>query len=176
MNYVELFKKAVKENCEEIAVVDLDGRRSTTYAELDKTSGRIAAKLAANGCIAGSKAVICLGRRMEYIAAYIGVLKAGCVVVPVVPDYPRERIEYIYSDAEAKIIIDDAFLKDLDSYTPSEPVILDDFSPVCLSIPRVRPEDQKAYFIMYTPWLVRLYATKNSLRALISLSWRLRRQ
>ena len=99
VNCIEMFKNALSVCADRTAVVDGNGARSTGYAELDALSGKVAAKLMKQGCRPGSAVMIELGRRMEYVAAYLGTLEAGCVVVPVVPDYPRERLEHIRRDS-----------------------------------------------------------------------------
>ena len=53
---------------------------------------------------------------MEYIAAYLGVLKAGCAVVPLNMGYPRERMGYIARDCCAKLIIRQDFFDDIDRF------------------------------------------------------------
>jgi len=115
MNYINLFKSAVNRNTDSIAIVDCDGKRRTSYGELDCLSDRAAKKLVDLGCKKGDFVVVNSGRTMEYIAAYLGVLKCGCVVVPVISDYPAERIQYIKSNCGAKFEIDGDFFNEIGS-------------------------------------------------------------
>ena len=48
-----------------------------------------------------------VGRGPGILAGMIGVLKAGCVFVPVDPAHPAERISAILSDAEPEIVLVD---------------------------------------------------------------------
>jgi len=37
----------------------------------------------------------------------LGIIKAGCAYIPVDPDYPRERVEHVLEDSEARFILTD---------------------------------------------------------------------
>lgn len=131
MNYIELFSSATKEFSNKTALVDNKGLRKTSYKDLDELSGKVAGKLIACNCEKGNFVMIHIGRQMEYWAAYLGILKAGCIVVPVVSDYPQDRISYICSDCGATLTITAEFFDDIDSYRPycnpadgSEPALL----------------------------------------------------
>ena len=92
MRFLDQLRLFAKEDPQKTAIVDRDGERAVSYAELDALSGRIAAKLAAAGFGEGSFVVLGLDRSTEYVAAYLGALKAGCAAVPVIRSYPPERI------------------------------------------------------------------------------------
>lgn len=85
--------------------MDQDGTRKFTYNELDELSGRVATRLTQEGVCAGDSVMIHMGRKSEYFVAYLGILKMGGVVVPVIEEYPTDRIEYIEKDSQAKKVI-----------------------------------------------------------------------
>ncbi|MFA9934399.1 AMP-binding protein, partial [Bacillus stercoris] len=62
-----------------------------------------------------------------------GVLKAGAAFVPIDPDYPDQRIEYILQDSGAKLLLKQEGISVPDSYTGE--VILLDGSLTILSLP-----------------------------------------
>ncbi|HJJ38756.1 MAG TPA: AMP-binding protein, partial [Methanocorpusculum sp.] len=126
MNYISEFKINIQQNADKPALIDFDGTRQTTYAELDRLSSRVAGKLHALGCSKGDFIPILIERRMEYVAAYLGILKAGCVVVPLIPEYPKERISYIAEHCEAKLTIDIKFFEDIEAYEAFEDLAGDD--------------------------------------------------
>lgn len=126
MSYLDIFSQAVLQNADKPAIVDNNGQRTINYIQLDDISGKIASKLKSLGCQRGEAVIIRLGRQAEFIAAEIGAMKLGCIAVPTLPSYPQERVDYIASDCGAKIIIDDAFISDIDSYKKAEPVKLND--------------------------------------------------
>ena len=129
MRFLDQIRLFAKGDAQKTAIVDRDGERSASYAELDALSGRIAAKLAAAGFGEGSFIVLGLDRSMEYVAAYLGALKAGCAAVPVIRSYPPERIAYIRQDCGAGLLLDEAFLTDIEQYAPMEPVSVPDSAP-----------------------------------------------
>ncbi len=131
MNYIALFRESAAKYQERAALTDRNGQRNTSYAELDRLSSLVAGKLVKMGFVKGDFILINMGRHMEYIAAYLGVLKAGCVVVPVVPDYPEERISFIRSDCGSRFTVTLDFFTDIENYQPyvapaedSEPALL----------------------------------------------------
>ena len=119
MNFLDRFKKTVDEQPDQVAIVDLGGARSTTYQELADQSGRVAARLLEMGNIAGRAVLVCMDRRMEYVAAEIGILMAGAAFVPLLPEYPPERIDYIRKDCGAACMIDGAWMEDIGQYEPA---------------------------------------------------------
>ncbi|MEY6603315.1 AMP-binding protein, partial [Bacillus subtilis] len=70
---------------------------------------------------------------LEMSAAVLGVLKAGAAFVPIDPDYPDQRIEYILQDSGAKLLLKQEGISVPDSYTGD--VILLDGSRTILSLP-----------------------------------------
>ena len=81
------------------AITDQDGTRTLTYGELDGLSGRAASKLRDLGIREGESVAVNMDRRTEYIAAELAILRIGAVVVPLIPDYPGDRVDYIRKDA-----------------------------------------------------------------------------
>ncbi len=130
MNYFSLFKEAVGKFADKVALVD--GRaHSLTYTELYALTGKVAAKLFSLGVRHGDFVAINMPRVIEYQAAYLGILRAGAVIVPLVPDYPEERINFITNDCGAKLTVTEEFFSDIDSFGQyenpadgSEPAIL----------------------------------------------------
>lgn len=132
MNMIALFRKAVSGCSNQTAVVDLSAGRRTTYGELDILSSRVAGKLHQMGIDRGSFVLIHMDRHMEYVAAMLGTLKAGCIFVPTTPDYPRERIDYIAEHCGSRLEIHLDFFSDIDTYEPFED-LADDDEPAVLA-------------------------------------------
>ena len=87
---------------------------SVTYAELDKSSRAIASKLVRMGICDGEIVLIDLERGIATVEAMLGVLYAGGAVCMLAPDCPEARRSFIIADTGAKIIIDTAWLTDVD--------------------------------------------------------------
>ena len=46
-----------------------------------------------------------LSRDSNLVASILGILKAGCAFIPIDPEYPQDRINYIYENSQADYII-----------------------------------------------------------------------
>ncbi len=103
---------------DKILLTDNFSSRSLTGKELLDHSGRIAAALNAKGAGKGSIVPIILPRCLDYVAAEIGALRAGCGYAPILPEYPQDRIDYIINDCKAPVIIDEAFIREAEKYEP----------------------------------------------------------
>ena len=76
--------------------------RSRSWAELDEEVGRCAAGLGAAGMVAGYRVMIALGNRIEFVAAYLGALRAQVVAVPVNPRSSVEEFARMLADSGAR--------------------------------------------------------------------------
>jgi amino acid adenylation domain-containing protein len=81
------------------------GRHALTYAELNARAGELAAFLAKQGVRPKQLVAICVERSAEMVIAMLAVLKAGGAYVPLDPAYPRERLEFILSETEVKVVL-----------------------------------------------------------------------
>lgn len=82
--------------------------RSWTHGELDEMAGGVARFLTDLGLARGSSVAIMSLNRAEYVAAYFGIMRAGCVAVPVNTKMPAETVSFILSDSGAKFVFADA--------------------------------------------------------------------
>src|SRR5258705_887433 len=69
------------------------GDRRVSYGDLDQTANRVANCLIANKLGKGSLVAVILDDRIQTITALVGILRAGCVFVPLDPDGPRARLQ-----------------------------------------------------------------------------------
>ncbi len=92
--------------------------RSLTYAELDRASAALAQELCARGVGPGSFVGVFLARSVELLTALLGIMRAGAAYVPLDPDYPRERLEFIVSDAKLSAVVTE---RTLVPHVPSGP-------------------------------------------------------
>jgi amino acid adenylation domain-containing protein len=86
--------------------------RYRTYADLEKHANQIANCLVARGVTAGSLVAIVMERSIEMVEAVLGTLKASCVYVPIDPDYPTKRVEYLLNHSEARMVLSQARLSE----------------------------------------------------------------
>ncbi len=91
-----------------IAIVDHDGKRKTTWQELYTLACKIAAQ-AQTEKLSGVIPIV-QGREMEYVATFLGLNLAGLGVAPLQDSYPQARLDYICEDLGAVGTADAAFV------------------------------------------------------------------
>ncbi|WP_407416359.1 amino acid adenylation domain-containing protein [Methanobrevibacter sp.] len=99
------FEKQVSENPDNIALVASDV--ILTYKQLDQKANIIANALINRGVEPKNNVLVMLSRDSNLIASILGILKAGCAFIPIDPEYPDERISYIFENSQADYIISD---------------------------------------------------------------------
>ena len=113
-----LFAEQAERNPDHIAIVGADLRvcpTSLTYRQLNEQSGWLAGLLIEKGVLADDIVAVKMKRSIEMVIAILGTLKAGCAYLPIDPDYPQERIEYMLKDSAAGILLTDDEKKKTDN-------------------------------------------------------------
>lgn len=99
----QLFEEQVEKYPQAIAVC-FEGEQ-LTYQELNSRSNQLAHYLRAQGVGAETLVGICVERSVEMVVGILGILKAGGAYLPLDPDYPKERIEFILHDAYPSVVL-----------------------------------------------------------------------
>jgi amino acid adenylation domain-containing protein len=81
-----------------------------TYADLAQRVRSIATALRARGVVAGDLVGVCLPRGADMLASILGVLASGAGYVPLDPAFPRERLDFMASDAGLALLLTTADL------------------------------------------------------------------
>jgi non-ribosomal peptide synthetase component F len=76
-----------------------------TYRELNERSHQLARLLMQKGVKPDTIAGIMLNRSLEAVVGILGILEAGGAYLPIDPDYPEERINFMLADSEAKVLL-----------------------------------------------------------------------
>ena len=79
--------------------------RDLTYAMLEDTSNRFANRLADLGLRPGAAVAIMLDNCPEFVAAWVGIAKAGMVEVPINTGYKGDLLAYLLNQAEVRVIV-----------------------------------------------------------------------
>nr|QEO74770.1 phosphopantetheine-binding domain-containing pro [uncultured bacterium] len=101
----ELFAAQVRRTPDHLALIFEDVELS--YAELDALSNRLARLLVSCGVGPESVVALALPRSVHLVASILAVLKAGAAYLPLDPDYPAERIEFMLADAAPALVLSD---------------------------------------------------------------------
>ncbi len=106
----QLFEAQARRTPSAIAVVH-DGE-AVTYGELDRRSNQLARALRAHGVVRGDRIALHLERSPGQLVAILAVLKCGACYVPLPPEYPAARRQFMLSDSGATLALSEAALPD----------------------------------------------------------------
>src|SRR5687768_11818373 len=76
-----------------------------SYVELDAASDRFAAGLLGRGLRPGDAVALQLPNVPLFVVAYFGILKAGCVVVPMNVLFKASEAAYVLRDSGARMLV-----------------------------------------------------------------------
>ncbi len=101
--FVHLFEERVKRSPDAIAVISED--ETLTYQKLNQRADQIAHRLYALGVRPEIVVGLCVERSVKMVVGILGILKAGGAYLPLDPEYPQERLQYMVKDTGADIIL-----------------------------------------------------------------------
>ena len=79
----------------------LTEERQYTYGDLERAVQRVSTLLAYSGGKKGDRAVLVVKSGFFWVAAYLGILRAGLVCVPLPPRTSRSELDYVLTTTEA---------------------------------------------------------------------------
>ncbi|MFH9074927.1 non-ribosomal peptide synthetase [Streptomyces alboflavus] len=103
MTISELFARQAARTPDAVAVVA--GEASLTYRELDDAADRLARELVRRGVAPGAVVGVVMPRSAALATALLAVLKAGGTYLPLDPDYPAERVEFMLRDVRPVLLL-----------------------------------------------------------------------
>ncbi|MCX7708612.1 MAG: amino acid adenylation domain-containing protein [Clostridia bacterium] len=98
-----LFESQVEKTPDRVAL--LNGDHAVTYREMNDRANQVAWLLKEKGVGRDHIVGLLVDRSVEMMVGILGVLKAGGAYLPIDPEYPKERIEYMLSDSGANILL-----------------------------------------------------------------------
>jgi amino acid adenylation domain-containing protein len=101
-----LVRERVRRHPDRPAVVDAG--RVLTYGELDRRVDTVAAGLQAAGVRRGDLVAVFLSRTADLVAALLATHRLGAAYVPLDPDYPSERLDFMVADSRPRALLADA--------------------------------------------------------------------
>lgn len=87
------------------SAIDAPYRREMTWHEFDIKANKFANLLLSRGVERGTKVAILLMNSLEWLPVYFGILKAGCIAVPLNFRYSGEEIKYCLDLADCEILV-----------------------------------------------------------------------
>jgi long-chain acyl-CoA synthetase len=103
----DLVTRAAGSRPDHVALVEPEGA-ALTWAELENEVDRVAGGLVSAGVVAGTRVLLALGNRIELVTAYLAVLRAQAVAVPVAPGASETDLARLLSDSESRYAVGEA--------------------------------------------------------------------
>ena len=116
MNYpsektiLDLFYQQVKQTPDQVALI-FDSEE-LTYIQLHHKTNQLAHFLQRRGIQNQQTVGLILERSFDLVIGILGILKAGAAYLPIDPEYPRDRIDYMVKDSECRFILYNNGLQD----------------------------------------------------------------
>ena len=99
----QLFEEQVEKTPDNIAVVFEN--QKLTYRELNERANSLASYLRSQKIGRNDIVGIMVNRSLEMIISILAVLKSGACYIPIDPEYPQDRIEYMLNNSSAKLLL-----------------------------------------------------------------------
>jgi amino acid adenylation domain-containing protein len=148
----ELFEEQVRLTPQAVAVVA--GVEQVTYAELNTRANRLAHYLRSLGVGAEATVGLCVARSVEMLVGMLGILKAGAAYVPLDPQYPLERLNFMLADAHISVLVTQKVLLDAVPSYVGQAVCLDRDTELIRAQSITNPDrvatSENLAYIMYT--------------------------
>ncbi|MEQ1759706.1 MAG: amino acid adenylation domain-containing protein [Vicinamibacterales bacterium] len=84
------------------------GTQTLTYTELNNKVNQLAHRLRAEGVRAGDVVALMTDRSFGMIIGILAILKSGGAYLPISPDSPAERVAYLLSNGDARLLLGQA--------------------------------------------------------------------
>jgi amino acid adenylation domain-containing protein len=150
-NVISLFEIQSKKYATDIAV-SFHGQ-NFSYDQINRKVNQVARFLLAKGVQVEDRIGIAVDRSPEMLIVMLGILKSGAAYVPLDPDYPQKRIEYMLSDSAAKMVLVSSKYKGLYNSTATELVVEDVWSKLNQYAPEnleTKASANNLAYILYT--------------------------
>jgi amino acid adenylation domain-containing protein len=127
--------------------------KSFSYIELNQQSNRLAHYLIESGISIEDKIAVCMVRCPEMLVCILAILKAGATYLPIDPNYPEDRLNFILSDANPKFVFTQ---KQNETHLPSRfnnisaETVLSDSLLTVQENPQTKVQSHNLAYLIYT--------------------------
>lgn len=153
---------------------------TVTYAQLLERAHQVAHRLREQGAGPGKLVAVCAHRSPDLVVGLLGVLISGAAYVPLDPEYPAERLEFMLTDADPVAVLTAGTAGSVLPATDHPVLALDD-PAIWAAAPTTAPEplagpDDPAYAIYTSGSTGRPKGVLNGHRGVVNrLHWMQRR-
>jgi long-chain acyl-CoA synthetase len=122
MNVADIVRETAARLPAKAALIFQD--KPITYADLDRSIDEAAAGIASLGIRQGDRVGVLVNNVPHFIYAYLGIERAGGVMVPLNTMYTADEVSYILADAEARaVIVAEPFLRAVEGLRETLPML-----------------------------------------------------
>jgi acyl-CoA synthetase (AMP-forming)/AMP-acid ligase II len=107
-NLGDLLRAAEPSRAAIIDCRDWQNPATLSYGALGRSASAIARGLLARGLRRGERVAIVSANRLEFVAAYLGIMQGGLVAVPLSHKLPRASLELVLENCAPRLILYDA--------------------------------------------------------------------
>ncbi|MCA2929243.1 MAG: non-ribosomal peptide synthase/polyketide synthase [Microcystis sp. M018S1] len=113
-SYNKCIHQLIEEQAERTpdAVAVVFESQQLTYAELNSQANQLAHYLRSLGVENEVIVGLCVERSLDMIVALIGILKAGAAYLPLDPEYPQARLQFMLEDSQVPLLLTQSSLID----------------------------------------------------------------
>ena len=86
---------------------DWDRPQTISYSDLDGAANALARGFLARGLVRGDRIAIVSANRHEFVAAYLGAMRAGLVPVPINAKFPPAMVKAVLDDCTPELVLCD---------------------------------------------------------------------
>ncbi|MCP5054807.1 MAG: amino acid adenylation domain-containing protein, partial [bacterium] len=112
----ECFEKQAVQTPDYIALIEGKRKNHITYGQLNMQADGLAKELNRKGVRPGDIVALMMDRTIEMAVAIFGILKAGGAYLPIEPDAPEARVDFMLKDSGANVCISDDSRKEKNNY------------------------------------------------------------
>ncbi|MFH9044659.1 amino acid adenylation domain-containing protein [Streptomyces sp. NPDC017966] len=128
----------------------VDGDRVCDYAELDRLTDRLAARLTAAGVGPQEPVAVLAPRGVELVTGWLGVLRSGAAFVPLDPAAPAGRIEEILDELGCRVLVTTASLTPSRTEGRTVLTLCPDDGSSAAPVPDPGPHPQSLAYVCFT--------------------------
>ncbi|WP_409300778.1 amino acid adenylation domain-containing protein [Pseudomonas sp. KCJK8993] len=103
LTIVDMFERQANLHSSKIALYHCSD--SITYGLLNEKINRLARHLIERGVEAGDIVAVCVEQSISRVVFMMAIVKVGAVYLPLDPDYPTARFDFILEDTQAELVI-----------------------------------------------------------------------
>ncbi|WP_292877333.1 non-ribosomal peptide synthetase [Nostoc sp. NMS1] len=150
--FTQLFTVQAQKTPEQVAVVFAE--HTVTYAQLNAQVNQLAHYLQSLGVKTEVLVGVYIERSLEMLVAFLAILKAGGVYVPLDPAYPQERLAYILANSQVSVLLTHKSIKTKLPEHKADVVYLDADWPVISQHSQQNPDTvvtgENLAYVIYT--------------------------